>query len=225
MKPDFLIIPYEIKMDRDLRPTDSDVYAVIYWFERMKDGKCKASNEVIAEVACIEARSVRASLDRLERSGYIERVYADKRHKIRLEIKTMLHFTKATPAKTIRDYPIVIMGSEKITAGMIEPGKVKIVDPQKETPGQFAKRFFARDEEALKEITTEMLLKSHGRQEELLYREINKFIAYWTEPSKSGAKQRWEQQPTFEVRRRLATWFNNLKERAMVKRSGAGVTI
>jgi hypothetical protein len=36
---------------------------------------------------------------------------------------------------------------------------------------------------------------------------ILEFISYWTEPTKSGKKQRWQLQPTFEVLRRLATWF------------------
>lgn len=223
MKPDFLIIPYEVKIDPELRPSDSDVYAVVYWFERMKDGKCTASNETIAEFARIEARSVRASLDRLERGGYIERVYLDKHRKIRSEIKTLLHFTKATPKKSVETHPMFTAPSQLLPKGtIVTPGKVIIGE---ETPGQFAKRFFDREPNAILEITKEMLLKSHGRYEEMLEKEINKFIAYWTEPSKSGKKQRWEQQSTFEVRRRLATWFNNIKERATVKRAGAGATV
>ena len=35
-----------------------------------------------------------------------------------------------------------------------------------------------------------------------------KFISYWTELDKSGRKQRWEKQETFEVARRLVTWFS-----------------
>lgn len=42
-------------------------------------------------------------------------------------------------------------------------------------------------------------------------REITKFLSYWTEPNKSGSKQRWELQPTFDVRRRLVTWFGNVQ--------------
>lgn len=42
---------------------------------------------------------------------------------------------------------------------------------------------------------------------EYIKQEFQKFTLYWTEPSKSGAKQRWEQQPTFEVKRRLFTWL------------------
>lgn len=35
------------------------------------------------------------------------------------------------------------------------------------------------------------------------------FVSYWTEPNKSGTKQRWELERTFDVTRRLATWQKN----------------
>jgi len=41
--------------------------------------------------------------------------------------------------------------------------------------------------------------------------ELKKFDNYWTELNKSWTKQRWEQQKTFEVQRRLATWLWNKK--------------
>lgn len=49
--------------------------------------------------------------------------------------------------------------------------------------------------------------------------ELKKFVSYWTEPNKSGSKVRWEQQNTFEVKRRIATWFNNIKGHAGAGRS------
>lgn len=39
--------------------------------------------------------------------------------------------------------------------------------------------------------------------------ELKLFTLYWTEKNKSGKKQKWEGEKTFEVRRRLVTWFNN----------------
>lgn len=41
--------------------------------------------------------------------------------------------------------------------------------------------------------------------------ELDKFVNYWTELNKSGTKQRWELEKTFEVQRRLATWFGRVK--------------
>lgn len=212
-------------MHPDLRPSDSTVYAVIYWFEKMKDGKCTASNETIADVAVIEARSVRASLDRLERAGFVERVFFDKCKQIRNEIKTTVSFTKTQRLPFISP-------TTKVTPEMIQPGRLITVGDIKahvtsmtETPGQFARRFFDGDKDAYKDIVMEMLFKSHGRGADILEREIPKFIAYWTEPTKTGRKQLWETKPTFEVRRRLATWFNNIKERQSVRRAGAGAMV
>lgn len=42
--------------------------------------------------------------------------------------------------------------------------------------------------------------------------EIMKFCSYWTEPNKSKTKLRWELQPTFDIQRRLGTWFRNNRE-------------
>lgn len=39
--------------------------------------------------------------------------------------------------------------------------------------------------------------------------ELKHFTLHWTERNKKGNKQRWETEKTFEVRRRLVTWFNN----------------
>lgn len=36
---------------------------------------------------------------------------------------------------------------------------------------------------------------------------IREFVAYWTEPNKSKTKLRWELQPTWDIKRRVATWF------------------
>lgn len=46
---------------------------------------------------------------------------------------------------------------------------------------------------------------------DIIKREIQKFIAYWTEPNATGKKQRWQMEKTFEISRRLNTWFSNTK--------------
>ena len=38
---------------------------------------------------------------------------------------------------------------------------------------------------------------------------LNEFFSYWTEPNKSQTKMRFEQQPTWDVSRRLARWEKN----------------
>ena len=38
-------------------------------------------------------------------------------------------------------------------------------------------------------------------------KEIERFASYWSELNKSGTKQKWELEKTFELKRRLQTWF------------------
>lgn len=204
-KPDFLITPYALKADEDLRPSDGDVYAVIYWFERLKDGRCTASNEAIADVACCGVRNVRGSLDRLEKYGYIQRYYEDEARTRRSEIKTLLHYNKASREDQA-------------------PGLPGIPEPRQETPGDFAKRFFSGDPGVVEDIISNLTQKT-GAPYEAVEQEVKKFILYWTEPNKSGTKVRWQQQTTFEVNRRLYTWLSRAKTTAQITRAGSGRTV
>jgi len=200
-KPDFLLIPYAIKSNPELRPSDGDVYAIIYWFEKMKEGRCIASNETIAEVACCGTRNVRGALDRLEKEGYIERIYSDKARTKRAEIKTKVHF------------------GNPMAPGPLTPATP---EPQEETPGEFAKRFFGRDEGAVEPIIQTIIEKTNA-PEDLVRQEIDAFIVYWTEPNSTGSKLLWQKQPTFEVTRRIATWLRNKKQfSAKTAKAGAG---
>ena len=76
-----------------------------------------------------------------------------------------------------------------------------------DTPSQVSENF-------LNDINSEHrkkyfnILIEKGFNEQVVKSEMLKFIAYWTEPDKSGKKQRWEKQPTFEIGRRLVTWFS-----------------
>lgn len=84
-------------------------------------------------------------------------------------------------------------------------------------------RAFVSEEEKQHEVMA--LLVSKGIPEALAEREVRKFLAYWTELNKTGKKQRWELQKTFELRRRLATWFNNIAERAQGSQRPRGINL
>lgn len=91
-------------------------------------------------------------------------------------------------------------------------GKVSIgqdsIDYRESTPSNTSKDFFNnidKQEEALKNITERTSVS-----EKIIRMEISKFISYWTEPNKSGTKQRWELEKTFEVGRRLSTWLSKI---------------
>jgi hypothetical protein len=90
--PDFLIIPYQVIADSELQPTDRLLYGLIYWYEHMKLEKCVASNETLAEILGVTARPIQGSLERLEKQGYIKRIFADPARKIRTEIQSLVRF-------------------------------------------------------------------------------------------------------------------------------------
>lgn len=241
-KPDFLIKPYEVHAHPGLRPSDSDVYAVVYWFEKMRGEKCTAGNDTIAEVARLQVRTVRAALERLEKFGFIERIYVDALKKNRLEIITKVHMTASAPKTTPPPVYKAKKGA-KITKEVMTPGAIVKVDapeepteqsaletilPKEPTPGEIARDFFLKESKYRIGIIDE-IASSTGAQRDALVAEIKKFYTYWTEPNKSGTKARWEMERTFEVKRRLFTWLqranlykNNTDTKA---RTGSGATI
>lgn len=72
------------------------------------------------------------------------------------------------------------------------------------TPSQTAKDFFSKG--VIYSEYLELFTKGNLKKE-LVISEFDKFILYWTELNGSGTKQRWQQQSTFEVKRRLVTWL------------------
>lgn len=98
MKPDFLIIPYQLVVDSKLTPLDRTIYSVIYWIERLKEGRCSASNEYIGEIANATAGSVANSLSKLHELGYLEIVYKDSSKRFRLAIYCKVTFSNQLPA-------------------------------------------------------------------------------------------------------------------------------
>ena len=199
-----------------LSPTDKVIYAVVYWYEHMRDGICKAGNPSIAKVAKVDDRTVRVGLERLEAAGFIKREYKNETRKQRLQIKCLVRFglTQDTEPPTLAK-----MKKEKSKQmSMVET-------PEGDTPGEYARKFFAGDKEIVGTIGQQ--LEASGIPNHMVVRELLKFKNYWSEPTKSGKKEKWELQQTFDVRRRLGTWFRNIAERQGTKgnRAGAGVTL
>lgn len=80
--PDFLIIPYQVSFSPNLQPLDIKIYGVIYWLQHLKQGKCTASNTYLAKICLSTPNSVQHSLERLEKEGFILRIYKDEAKKI-----------------------------------------------------------------------------------------------------------------------------------------------
>ncbi len=95
----------------------------------------------------------------------------------------------------------------RLELGKDRLGKVSL-EREGNTPSEEAKDFFNGG----KTFTDLLILfsKESSRTEDFLKGEFDKFVLYWTERNKSGTKQRWEQQDTFEVKRRLFTWLGKV---------------
>jgi hypothetical protein len=87
--PDFLQIPSIVGFDTDLQPLDKLVYAVVFWLERLRDGRCYASNATIAKVVGSSSSGVANSLVRLREKNYIVSYYNEKGG--RTEIRTLVY--------------------------------------------------------------------------------------------------------------------------------------
>ena len=90
--PEFLSIPYKLILDNSLTPLDLKVYGIILWFRKTtKQKKCFAKNATIAVLLSTEKRkivegSIQASITRLEKSGYVKRIFIDEAKRHRKEI-------------------------------------------------------------------------------------------------------------------------------------------
>lgn len=89
------------------------------------------------------------------------------------------------------------------------------------TPKEQSEVFF-RDRTIQENIISQ--LQENGVPENIARSEIQKFIDYWTEPTPSGQKERWETEKTFEIRRRLMTWLRNMRAYSNLKEP-KGITL
>lgn len=94
--PDFLVIPYQVLVNRDLRPTDRILYGAIYWLEHLKDGKCIASNNYLSNMLYVTPGTIANGLTRLEEAGYIRRIFDENNPEKRLQIVCLVAY-KAVP--------------------------------------------------------------------------------------------------------------------------------
>jgi len=94
IKPDFLIIPYPLLEDEAIGPQEEKLYGAVYWFSKLKNEKCTASNIVLAEIVRSSPKSISNSLNKLEERGYILRTYKDQKRRNREEIIPLIAFSR-----------------------------------------------------------------------------------------------------------------------------------
>lgn len=90
--PDLFIIPGIVMLDPDLQPLDSKVYAAVYWLERLRDGRCYASNATIGKIVGSSSSGVANALVRLKDKEYIQAFYTETG--ARKSITTLVHLSR-----------------------------------------------------------------------------------------------------------------------------------
>jgi len=84
IQPNYYHIPKIVA--NKVNPHEAFVFSVIYWFQKMKEGRCFASNQTIAKSLPYEssASSVANALEKLEKLGLIKRIFKDNNNRNRL---------------------------------------------------------------------------------------------------------------------------------------------
>jgi hypothetical protein len=77
------------------------------------------------------------------------------------------------------------------------------------TPKQEADIFFSSEEQ--QNAVALYLSENLGGDLNFFKKEIKKFVGYWTEPTPSGKRKKWETEKTFLVKLRLTNWISRIK--------------
>jgi hypothetical protein len=130
---------------------------------KLKNEKCFASNDTLSDICGVKERAIRGALLRLEKQGYISRIYRDSKMKQRSEIIPLVVYTRVgTNMPTVGTNVPTMVGTDV-------PHNKNIYNKNKE-------------EDLLtifdKEIQTDNL------------KEKAKFLSYWTEKNTGGKKER-----------------------------------
>lgn len=87
---------------------------------------------------------------------------------------------------------------------------IKDTQKKERTPAQ-KMRSFLKEKEAFQN-RVKMVVDKTGYEKGTVEKELKRFKSYWTEPTKSGKKQRWELERTFDLTRRIQTWMRKAVE-------------
>lgn len=104
--PDFFVTPWQIWQAKSVPPVAEKVFAIIYWYERMKDGTCTANNATIARIlGSSNANSVSNAIAKLIDSGFVTASYGPNGDRLALNttVSYTLHQTVEPP--TSNDVP------------------------------------------------------------------------------------------------------------------------
>ncbi len=128
----------------------------------------------------------------------LQSVYERRKRKSMTKQDLCKHLSiKCKQKPTPKEFPSAETPQSRVKKSKGENSEEESVEISGEiSPAQKARDFF-------KKIESENLDASDERK---------KFYNYWTEKNKSGTKERWELEKTFDVERRFATWLRNASQ-------------
>ena len=115
--------------------------------------------------------------------------------------------TKANKAKGFLEKQSKAKKAVSVSVSVNVINKEKIKEKSFIEPKQITEQFFKNKEFREKALIS--LAERNKINIDKLRAEIPSFISYWTERTQSGNKERWQEQKTFEVDRRITTWMRN----------------
>ncbi len=228
--PRYTIIIHKIRIDLELSCNEYCVADIIFSLSNNPNsriqGWCWATRKTIGEFIGISEKGIKEIIKRLIEKGVIEKDEETRYLKTtslwynsvvleRLKMRNVQREESSPKRKKApfeREESSLPQGEE---SSYYNTNRDNTKDKNKEreakplTPSEEAREFFDSEERQEKIIAR---LIRRGMNKNQTRNEITKFISYWTELNKSGRKQRWEMEKTFQVERRLAAWFSRAKE-------------
>lgn len=214
---EFWSLPKYIAERDDLGMPDKLVYAVL-WTRRNGENVAWPSHASIAQNLGMTKRTVIRSIDNLVKKGLVEVKRgggsATNEYSLTEGVVTKSHHPSVvTISHPTSDRKSLGPVTESHTNRTVEKN---IEKNSQLTPSQEMQEFVnsiddtGQGNDVIDRV--EQWLTTKGFSEWSSRQEIRKFHAYWTELNKSGTKQRWQLERTFELKRRLNTWMTNAQK-------------
>lgn len=167
----------------------------------------------IAKFASVDEKTVQRHLPMLEILEIIK-VYPQDRLSTGRYSKIKIRLNKANPTVgQLEESSEKVSGKLEESSETQSPIYIKKEKKLKKERNEEAQKSpieeFFKNEEEQKALALSLAEKKKLTVEAALA-EIQNFISYWTERTPDGKKQKWQLQKTFEVPRRLTTWFGNM---------------
>jgi biotin operon repressor len=179
-----------------------------------KEQKCWPSLKKIAEELGISEKQVGRSINSLEAYNIIVKIRKGKKLNNRYILLDKSEWTDSPITKDSQSYHYrtdsPIHSKDTHIKDTHKKGALSI-EEKKLAPAE-EMNLFLEEDKILFNRAVDYIAEKHGIEKTMVANELEKFKSYWSELNKSGKKQRWELQETFQLGRRIGTWFRNMDQ-------------